>query len=175
MLPSILVASNQKSGCYFETEIKDKVVYFWKKQGIFQTKTNGFIFSWFMIHLVLKVLAWEIYNFELEFAKKSHNTVTITFLCGSNCYETDFMNCISLFTKTETILSFFRSTVCGNASPTEFFEYWSTTLSTYHKVAYIISWSAIFWFVQISLAQKFRQTIVPKYYCGKARWSRLNS
>ena len=62
-------------------------------------------------------------NLKLEFAKKSHNTVTITFLCGSNCYETDFMNCISLFTKTETILSFFRSTVCGNASPTEFFEY----------------------------------------------------
>ena len=32
-------------------------------------------------------------NLKLEFAEKSHNTVTITFLCGSNFHETDVMNC----------------------------------------------------------------------------------
>ena len=31
-----------------------------------------------LVYLILKVLAWEIYNMKLEFAKKSHNTVTIT-------------------------------------------------------------------------------------------------
>ena len=55
---------------------------------------------WHLVYLVLKVLAWEVCNIELEFAKKTHNTVTNLNYILSNFYESDVTS-LTLFGMTK--------------------------------------------------------------------------